>query len=237
MQLFSRSSLLPRLSPAAPRLRARPATLLPPSTSARSFSCTAAPSSWLLPKTGCEKGGKSKKGRPRVHTGGSTRGTTVVWGDYGLRLKDHHRRLSALQLKNGEDTIKKVLRGMRFRLFMRVSANIPVYTKGNESRMGTGKGSMDYWSCRVPVSRIIFELKGEIHEKVARQAFRLAGNKMPGTYEFVKKGDPPMMGLVKLTPDVVEKLRTSKAPFALKKYLPVPPPPPVEPEAVPPLAI
>lgn len=111
---------------------------------------------------------------------------------------------------------------MKFRLFMRVSANIPVYTKGNESRMGTGKGSMDFWACRVPVSRIIFELKGEIHEKIARQAFRLAGNKMPGTYEFVKKGDAPMMGLTKLTPDVVEKLRTQKAPFALKKYLPAP---------------
>lgn len=55
-----------------------------------------------------------------------------MWGDYGLRLKDHHYRIPAVQLKNAEDTLRKKLRGMRFRLFMRVSANIPVYTKGNE---------------------------------------------------------------------------------------------------------
>jgi len=46
--------------------------------------------------------------------------------------------------------------------------------------MGKGKGSFDYWGSRVAVSKIIFELKGDIHEKVAREAFRLAGNKMPG---------------------------------------------------------
>jgi hypothetical protein len=45
---------------------------------------------------------------------------------------DHHRRVSALQLKNAEDTIRKKLRGMKYRLYMRVACNIPVYTKGNE---------------------------------------------------------------------------------------------------------
>jgi ribosomal protein L16/L10AE len=46
--------------------------------------------------------------------------------------------------------------------------------------MGTGKGSMDYWASRIPVSRIIFEVKGELHEQVVRDAFRVAGAKMPG---------------------------------------------------------
>lgn len=46
--------------------------------------------------------------------------------------------------------------------------------------MGKGKGSFDHWASRVAVSRVIFELKGEIHEQVVRDAFRLAGNKMPG---------------------------------------------------------
>ncbi len=46
--------------------------------------------------------------------------------------------------------------------------------------MGKGKGSFDHWASRVAVSKIIFELKGDIHEQVARDAFRLAGNKMPG---------------------------------------------------------
>lgn len=64
--------------------------------------------------------------------------------------------------------------------------------------MGKGKGKFDYWAARVPVSRIIFELSGNIHEKVVREAFRLAGTKLPGQWEFVKKGDPPVVGLTKL---------------------------------------
>jgi ribosomal protein L16/L10AE len=48
--------------------------------------------------------------------------------------------------------------------------------------MGKGKGSFDHWASRVAVSKIIFELKGDIHEQVARDAFRLAGNKMPGKF-------------------------------------------------------
>lgn len=108
------------------------------------------------------------------------RGTTVVWGDYGVRMVDHHRRLSAKQLKNAEDTIRRKLRGTKFRLFMRISADIPVYTKGNETRMGTGKGSMDFWASRVHVNQVIFELKGEVHEQLVEDAFRVACNKMPG---------------------------------------------------------
>jgi ribosomal protein L16 len=65
-------------------------------------------------------------------------------------------------------------------LFMRISAGTAVFTKGNESRMGTGKGSFDYWAARVPVSRIIFEIKADVHEQVIRDAFRLAANKLPG---------------------------------------------------------
>ena len=113
-------------------------------------------------------------------TGGSSRGTTVVWGDYGLRMRDHDRRISAKQLKNAMETIQKRLRGMNYKIYTRVSANIGVYTSGNEMRMGKGKGKFDYWAARVAVSRILFELKGDLHEKVAREAFRLAGNKLPG---------------------------------------------------------
>ncbi|KAI9697238.1 MAG: mitochondrial ribosomal large subunit component [Candelina mexicana] len=161
---------------------------------------------------------KSRKGRPRVPTGGSTRGTTVIWGDYGLRMRDHDRRVSASQLKNGEDTIRKRLRGMKYRLYMRICANIGVYTSGNESRMGKGKGSFDYWASRVAVSKIIFELKGDVHEQVARDAFRLAGNKMPGLYEFVKRGDPPVMGITKLGEGVTaEELRRPRMKLPLEQ--------------------
>lgn len=64
--------------------------------------------------------------------------------------------------------------------------------------MGKGKGSFDHWAARVAVNRIIFEVRGAIHEQVVRDAFRLAGNKLPGQYEFVKKGDPAVVGTTKL---------------------------------------
>jgi hypothetical protein len=91
--------------------------------------------------------------------------------------------------------------------------------------MGKGKGSFDHWASRIAVSKVIFELKGDIHEQVARDAFRLAGNKMPGRlrwpcffnrsqltcstgqYEFVKKGDPPVVGITKLDGITMEELK------------------------------
>lgn len=49
-------------------------------------------------------------------------------------------------------------------------------------RMGKGKGSFDHWAARVAVNQIVFEIRGMLHEQVARDAFRLAGNKLPGMY-------------------------------------------------------
>jgi hypothetical protein len=73
--------------------------------------------------------------------------------------------------------------------------------------MGKGKGTFDHWASRIAVSKVIFELKGDIHEQVARDAFRLAGNKMPGKYEFVKKGDAPVVGITKLDGITLEELK------------------------------
>lgn len=203
--MFSRLQLSPHQAHITPRLR--PCT--------RSFSTAPSRQNWLVPKH-MEKR-KSMVGRPRLQRGGSMRGTTVVWGEWGLRMKDHDRRVSAKQLKLGEDTIRQKLRGTHYKLFTRVSANIGVYTKGNEVRMGKGKGKFDYWAARVPVSRIIFELKGNMHEKVAMEAFRLAGNKMPGQYEFVRRGEPPVVGLTKLTNGVtLQSLKEARRPVESK---------------------
>ncbi|KAF3911486.1 hypothetical protein ABW20_dc0106678 [Dactylellina cionopaga] len=183
----------------------------------RAFSTTPRYGNWLMPQNVDNR--RYRRGQVHVATGGSVRGTTVVWGDYGLRMVDHHRRISALQLKNGEETVRKRLRGMNYRLYMRVNAGIPIFKKGNEMRMGGGKGSFDHWASRVGVMKVIFELKGDIHEKIARDAFKLAAAKMPGIYEFVKKGDPPVIGLKKLTPEYAQELINSKykLPFKLQK--------------------
>ncbi|CAK7238882.1 MAG: 39S ribosomal protein L16, mitochondrial [Sporothrix thermara] len=180
----------------------------------RAFSATAAAQgTWLEPSLNRRK--RMMKGRPRVATGGSVKGTTVVWGDYGLRMYDHHRRITAKQLKVAEDTIKQRLRGQKYRLYKRVNCNIGVFYSGNEMRMGKGKGSFDHWASRVAVNRIIFELRGAIHEQVVRDAFRLAGNKLPGQYEFVKKGDAPVVGITKLEDGLtLEDLKRARKPVA-----------------------
>ncbi|KAK3315347.1 ribosomal protein L10e/L16 [Apodospora peruviana] len=183
----------------------------------RLFSATAARAgSWLEPNIDRKK--KMMKGRPRVPTGGSTKGTTVVWGDYGLRMFDHHRRISARQLKLAEDTIKQRLRGQKYRLYKRVACNVGVYVSGNEMRMGKGKGSFDHWAARVAVNQVLFEIRGVLHEQVIRDAFRLAGQKLPGQYEFVKKGDAPVVGITKLKDGLT--LEDLKRPW---KKLPVTP--------------
>ncbi|KAF5552535.1 Replication factor C subunit 5 [Fusarium napiforme] len=172
----------------------------------RAFSTT--PSmlgNWLEPNLNRKK--KMAKGRPRVATGGSTKGTTVIWGDYGLRMTDHHRRISAKQLKMAEDTIKVRLRGQKYRLYKRKNCNVGVYVSGNDMRMGKGKGSFDHWATRMAVSQILFEIRGRLHEQVVRDAFRLAGNKLPGQWEFVKKGEPPMVGITKLDGVTLEELK------------------------------
>lgn len=122
-------------------LRISPATPLQPLNIAAKAVCAAphvrtftstAPQlgNWLEPFIDRTK--KKQKGRPRVATGGSVKGTTIMIGDYGLRMIDHHRRISAAQLKLAETTIKQRLRGQKYRLYTRVNCNIGVYVSGNE---------------------------------------------------------------------------------------------------------
>ncbi|KAI1433186.1 ribosomal protein L16p/L10e [Xylaria sp. CBS 124048] len=193
------------------------------SQNVRLFSASAPMAgNWLEPRI--DRKQKMMKGRPRVATGGSTKGTTVIWGDYGLRMIDSHRRISAKQLKIAEDTIKARLRGQKYRLYKRVACNIGVFVSGNEIRMGKGKGSFDHWAARVAVNQVVLELRGIIHEQVVRDAFRLAGNKLPGQWAFIKKGEPPVVGMTKLDGVTLEDLKRPwrKLPAAGLKAIPPP---------------
>jgi hypothetical protein len=64
---------------------------------------------------------------------------------------------------------------------------------------------------------VLFELKGEVHEQIVKEAFRLAGDKMPGRYEFVKKGDPPMIGRAPVTPELLKELEARNFKLPPKK--------------------
>ncbi|KAJ2893673.1 ribosomal protein L10e/L16 [Zalerion maritima] len=199
-----------------------PRPLIPVSTAqipikriARPFSASSTRQTWLEPKL--DRNFKTQKGRAPVRSGGSSRGTTVILGDWGLRMVDYHRRISAKQLRDAVEAIKNRLRGQKYRLFPRVACNHGVFTSGNEVRMGKGKGSFDHWSTRVALNQIVLELKGMVHEQVARDALRLAGQKLPGVYRFAMKGDPPIVGKVQLTDGVtLEMLKRPRKPVPLE---------------------
>lgn len=91
---------------------------------------------------------KAHKGRVPLSIGGSLKGTTVSEGTYGIRLLEP-ARLSAKQLQSAETALKrklKVIKGAQ--VFLRVFPDIAVCVKGNETRMGKGKGSFEFWACR-----------------------------------------------------------------------------------------
>ncbi|PHH82917.1 hypothetical protein CDD82_4351 [Ophiocordyceps australis] len=131
-----------------------------------------------------------------------------------MRMTDHHRRISAASLKTAEDTIKTRLRGERFRLYKRKNCSVGVFVSGSDMRMGKGKGSFDHWATRMAVYQVLFEIKGDIHEQIVRDAFRLAGNKLPGQWEFVRKGDAPVVGITKLDGVTLEELKRPRRKIA-----------------------
>ncbi|KAK9383954.1 mitochondrial 54S ribosomal protein uL16m [Kockiozyma suomiensis] len=151
---------------------------------------------------------KQHKGRVPVRIGGSMKGTTLEFGNYGLRLISDGVRISAKQMKEAENVMMRIVRPLAgVHIFPRLTTNVAVCTKGNETRMGKGKGPFDYWAVRVATGKILLELTGEIHEQVAKEAFRLAAQKLPGNYEVISKDTNfPMMGFTKAEKPVVENI-------------------------------
>lgn len=81
--------------------------------------------------------------------------------------------------------------------------------KGNETRMGKGKGGFEYWACRVPAGRVVMEVAGGgIREEVAKQALKLAQVKIAVKTEFVSSTTPPRLGT--LVSSELEKPETAQ---------------------------
>ncbi len=74
------------------------------------------------------------------------------------------------------------------RVWIRVFPDVPVTAKPIEVRMGSGKGSVDYWACKVKPGRIMFEIDG-VAEDIAREALRLGAMKLPVTTRVVERED------------------------------------------------
>ena len=124
---------------------------------------------------------KQHKGR---NTGLALRGGSVAFGDFGLKATSRGD-LTARQIEAARRCITRtVKRGAR--VWIRVFPDKPISKKPLEVRMGSGKGSVEYWVCRIKPGMILYEMEG-VEESVAREAFRLAGAKLPLRTTFASR--------------------------------------------------
>lgn len=151
---------------------------------------------------------KAQKGRVPVPIGGSLRGTQLEWGEYGMRLKDRSIRFHAKQLETAEQILKRILKPIKAaRVYTRFCCNVPVCVKGNETRMGKGKGAFEYWAARIPIGRVLFEIGGDgMRKELAEHALKQAAFHLPGKYEIIVKQTPKRLGttLIHETPITTE---------------------------------
>ena len=124
---------------------------------------------------------KAHKGR--IH-GTATRGSSVVFGAYGMKAVAP-ARVTARQIEASRRAMTRCLRRAG-KIWIRVFPDVPVTQKAAESRQGKGKGTVEYWVCRVRPGRILFEIDG-VPQHMAKLAFSLAAAKLPMDVRFVER--------------------------------------------------
>ena len=131
----------------------------------------------LMPKR--TKYRKMQKGRNR---GKATRGITVFDGEYGLQAIEAGA-IKSNQIEAARIAMTRYIkRGGK--VWIKIFPDKPITKKPAETRMGKGKGAPEYWVALVKPGRVMFELAG-VSEEVAREAMRLAANKLPVKTKFV----------------------------------------------------
>ncbi len=124
---------------------------------------------------------KQFKGR---NPGLAHRGSTVAFGEYGLKATSRGR-MTAREIEAARRAVSRyVKRGGQ--IWLRVFPDVPVTQKPLEVRMGSGKGNVEYWVARVQPGKMLFEMEG-VTEDIAREAFRLAAAKLSVSTMFVRR--------------------------------------------------
>ena len=126
----------------------------------------------------------------RVHrgrlTGKATRGNTVSHGEFGLVALEPSW-ITSNQIEAARIAMTRYIkRGGQ--VWIKIFPDKPVTEKPAETRMGSGKGSPEYWVAVVKPGRVMFEIGG-VSEELAREALRLASHKLPVKCKFVRKDD------------------------------------------------
>ena len=124
---------------------------------------------------------KQHKGRIKGVAGG---GTSLTFGSYGLKAQEPDR-VNARQVEAARRAITRHMKRAG-RVWIRIFPDTPVSSKPTEVRMGKGKGSVDYWACKVKPGRIMFEIDG-VSEEIAREALRLGAAKLSVRTRFVRR--------------------------------------------------
>lgn len=135
----------------------------------------------LMPKR--VKRRKQQRGRM---TGRANKGNKIAYGEYALVAMEPSW-ITSNQIEAARVAMTRYIkRGGQ--VWVNIFPHKPVTKKPAETRMGSGKGSPEYWVAVVKPDRVLFEMAG-ISEEVAREALRLAANKLPIKCKFVKKAD------------------------------------------------
>ena len=135
----------------------------------------------LMPKR--TKYRKVQKGRIR---GKATRGNKVSYGEYGIQALEAGM-ITSNQIESARIAMTRhVKRGGK--VWIKVFPDKPVTKKPAETRMGKGKGAVEFWVAPVKPGRVMFEMSG-VAEPVARRALELAAYKLPIKTKFVKGGE------------------------------------------------
>ncbi len=126
---------------------------------------------------------RQHRGRMR---GAAQRGSTLAFGEFGLQALEPCW-IEARQIESARIALTRYMkRGGK--VWIRIFPDKPVTVKPAETRMGKGKGAVDHWVAVVKPGRIIFEIGG-VREEVAKEAVRLAGNKLPIATRFITRGE------------------------------------------------
>ncbi len=124
---------------------------------------------------------KQFKGKNR---GLAQAGNKVSFGEYGLKATERGR-VTARQIESARRAMTRhIKRGGK--IWIRIFPDVPISSKPLEVRMGKGKGNIDHWVAKIQPGTVLYEMEG-VSEELAREAFRLAANKLPIKTTFIQR--------------------------------------------------
>ncbi len=126
---------------------------------------------------------RRKQHRGKIH-GRAQKGNQIAYGEYGL-VAEEGARITSNQIEAARIAMTRFIkRGGN--VWIDIFPHKPITKHPAESRMGSGKGAVEYWVAIVKPGRVMFEMAG-VSEDVAREAMRLASHKLPVKCKFIKK--------------------------------------------------